>query len=373
MDFVLRWPSGTEWLAVVPMLSLLVFIHELGHFLAAIWMGVRVEEFGFGYPPRMLVLFERKGVKYTLNWLPFGGFVRLVGEEAGFDAPDSITSKKPWQRFVVFSGGVFMNLLLAVLIFIGLFLRGIPEPTGPILIQEVAPGSPAAVAGVVEGDVLVRIAGTEVNSFREVQEATAANVGRQTVVELKRDGALVRVTVVPRAPEDTPPNQGPLGVTITLAKIETVETHKVGFARAVLLGVERAFLLVGTMAEGLGQVVIGALSPAVPVPEGGVTGPIGIARLTGEVMRTGWLPFIDFTGFLSVNFALLNILPLPALDGGHLVFVLLEWIRRGKRIPPEREALVHLVGMVVLMGFVVVVSYLDIVRWLEGASVLPGG
>jgi len=127
------------------------------------------------------------------------------------------------------------------------------------------------------------------------------------------------------------------------------------------------------MAEGLGQVVIGALSPAVPVPEGGVTGPIGIARLTGEVMRTGWLPFIDFTGFLSVNFALLNILPLPALDGGHLVFVLLEWIRRGKRIPPEREALVHLVGMVVLMGFVVVVSYLDIVRWLEGASVLPGG
>lgn len=373
MDTLLRWPSGLEWLAVIPMLSVLVFVHELGHFLAALWMKVRVEEFGFGYPPRMLLLFERRGVKYTINWLPFGGFVRLAGEERGFDDPNSITNKKPWQRFIVFSAGAFMNFVLAIVLYIVLFSSGIPELRGPVVVEAVAPQSPAAVAGIEPGDIMLSIGERPVRSFGDVQEATNSRLGEVTVVEVERDGETLSLTLVPREPAETPPGEGAMGVTISLAEVEDTVLRRVGFGESVLLGVQRAFFLVGAMAQGIGQMVLGLVSPSVPAPEGGVAGPIGIARLTGEVVRSGWLPFIDLTAFLSVNFALLNILPLPALDGGRLVFVVLEWVRRGKRVPPEREAVVHLVGMMLLIAFMLVVSYLDVTRWLRGDSLIPGG
>ena len=373
MGIVLRWPSGLEWLAVIPMLSVLVFTHELGHFLAALWMKVRIEEFGFGYPPRMLVLFERKGVKYTLNWLPFGGFVRLAGEESSFDDPGSLTTKKPWQRFLVFAAGPFMNFVLAVAIYIGLFIGGIPEGRGPIVVEGIAPGSPAAAAGVQVGDVLLRIGNVPIRSFAEVQQATAAHLGEVTEIEVKRGEQNLTLRLVPRRPEETPANEGAMGITITLAQVEDVALRKVGIGHSIVLGLQRALMLIGAMAQGLSQFVISLVSSSVPAPEGGVSGPVGIARLTGEVVRGGWLPFLDLTGFLSLNFALLNILPLPALDGGHIAFVIAEWLRRGKRVPPEREALVHLIGMAALVGLMLVITYLDLVRWLQGGSVLPGG
>ncbi len=373
MDSLLRWPSGLEWLAVIPLLSLLVFVHELGHFLAALWMKVRVTEFGFGYPPRMLTLFEHRGVKYTLNWLPFGGFTRMVGEEEGFDDPDSLTAKKPWQRFIVFAAGPFSNVILAVLIYIGLFAGGIPESTGPVIIEAVAPGSPAEAAGIQAGDLLLSIGGAPVRSFTDVQQATEAGRGREIPVTVERSGNTLSVNLVPRLPSDTPASEGAIGVTISLADVEAVTYRKVGVGRTILLGVQRAAYLTGAMAEGLGQMVIGLFSPSVAAPEGGISGPVGIARLAGEVARGGWMPFLDLCGFLSLNFALINILPLPALDGGHIVFTLLEWVRGGKRVPPEKEALVHLAGMVLIIALMLVVSYLDIVRWIQGEAILPGG
>ncbi len=365
--------QGLEWLAVIPMLSVLVLAHELGHFLAALWMKVKVEEFGLGYPPRMLTLWEHKGVKYTLNWLPFGGFTRMLGEEAGFDTPGSLASKKPWQRFIVFAAGPFFNFVLAVLIYIGLYLGGVPEAIGPVLVEAIAPGSPAAAAGLQAGDVITRIGDYPVRSLSQVQDATKAYFGVPTALVVERGGQTLTLSITPRRPSETPHGQGSMGVTITIQPIESVTMHPVGVGRSVILGVQRAFLLTGSMAEGLGQLVGSLITPKVAAPPGGVSGPIGIARLTGEVVRSGWLPFLDLTGFLSLNFALLNILPLPALDGGHIAFVVAEWLRRGKRVPPEREALVHLVGMALLIGLMLVVSYLDIVRWIQGGSVLPGG
>ncbi|NPV07699.1 MAG: site-2 protease family protein [Anaerolineae bacterium] len=373
MDALLRWPSGLEWLAVIPLLSILVFAHELGHFLAALWMKVRVEEFGFGYPPRMLVLFERNGVKYTLNWLPFGGFVRMAGEERGFEDPGSLAAKAPWQRFIVFAAGPTMNVLLAVLIYIGVFAGGIPEPVGPVVIQEVAAGSPAAQAGLQAGDVLTHIGGAAVRSFTDVQDSTAAHLGEPVEITVLRDQVPLTITLVPRRPEDTPEGQGAMGVTISLQEVEDVVYRRTGPIRTIWLGIQRALFLVGAMMEGLGRLILSLFTTSVPAPEGGISGPVGIARLAGEVARGGWLPFLDLTGFLSLNFALINVLPLPALDGGHIAFVLLEWVRRGKRVPPEKEALVHLAGMVILIGLMLVVSYLDVVRWIQGESVLPGG
>jgi regulator of sigma E protease len=373
MDTVLRWPAGLEWLAVIPMLSALVFVHELGHFAAAMLMKVRVEEFGFGYPPRMLVLWERKGVKYTLNWLPFGGFVRMAGEERGFEDPGSLASKKPRQRFLVFVSGPVMNFLFAVLIYIGMFSGGIPEPSGPVLVEAVAPGSPAAIADIHPGDVILRIGGRDVRSLTDVQQATRANLGQSTEVMLERGSERLTTQLTPRLTEDTPPDEGAMGVTITLSEIEAVGMRRVGFGRSIVLGIQRAFLLIGAMAEGLVRMVASLVTPSVPAPEGGVSGPVGIARLTGEIVRSGWLPFLDLTAFLSLNFALLNILPLPALDGGRLAFVVAEWVRRGKRVQPEHEAIVHLIGMVLLVGLMIVITYLDVTRWLQGGSVIPGG
>ena len=355
------------------MLSLLVFTHELGHFLAALWMRVRVEEFGIGYPPRLVQLFERRGVKYTLNWLPFGGFVRMAGEERGFDDPGSLTAKKPWQRLIVFSAGPIMNLILAVLIYVLLFGAGVQEAVGPVLVQSVAQGSPAAVAGILPGDTLLVIGDMSVRSFTDVQEATGRHLGEATTVELDRAGQTVSVVLVPRRADETPANEGAMGITISLAEIESVVNRPVSLGQAIVLAVQRTFLLVGAMAEGLGQLVISVFSPSVPAPEGGLAGPIGIAQLTAEVVRSGWQPFLDLTAFLSVNFTLLNFLPLPALDGGRIAFALLEWVRRGKRVRPEREALVHLLGMAALILFMLVVSYLDVVRLLQGGSLVPGG
>ncbi|MGI6209260.1 MAG: M50 family metallopeptidase [Anaerolineae bacterium] len=373
MDALLRWPSGLEWLAVIPMLSLLVFGHELGHFVAALLMGVRVEEFGFGYPPRALVLFEHRGVKYTLNWLPFGGFVRMAGEEQGFNDPGSLAAKPPWKRFVVFAAGPTMNALLAVLLYIGIFSAGIPEASGPILIDQVAPGSPAAEVGLQSGDILTRIGDTPVRSFADVQHATAAHIGEPVEVTVSRGEEEFTTTLVPRRPEETPPDQGAMGITISIEEVEEIVYRRVGPLQTISLGFQRALSLVVAMVEGLTQLVLSVFTPSVPAPEGGVAGPVGIARLAGEVARGGWLPFLDLTGFLSLNFALINFLPLPALDGGHIVFVILEWVRRGKRVPPEKEALVHLAGMVILIGLMLVISYLDVVRWIQGEAILPGG
>ena len=368
-----QWLSGWEWLAVIPMLSVLVFFHELGHFLAALLVGVRVEEFGFGYPPRLLVLFEHRGVKYTLNWLPFGGFVRLAGESGEPSEPGSLVSKKGWQRFLVFASGPAMNLVLAVVLYGALFARGIPEPVGPVLVEGVAPGSPAELAGLQPGDVLLSIGEVEVRSLSAVQQATLQNLGREVTVVVERAGKRASVQVRPRTKEETPQGQGPMGVTITIGEVEGVVIQRVGLLKAAWLGAERALLLIGALAQGLGQMVLALFTRAAPVPEGALSGPVGIARLTGEVVRSGWLPFLDFTGFLSLNFALLNLLPLPALDGGRIAFVVAEWLRGGRRVPPEREALVHFIGMVALIALMLVVSYLDIVRWLQGQPILPGG
>lgn len=373
MATLIEWPSGLEWLAVVPMLAVLVLSHELGHFVAALWMKVRVEEFGIGYPPRLVQLCERKGIKFTLNWLPFGGFVRMAGEEQGFDDPNSLTAKKPWQRLVVFSAGPLTNLVLAVVIYVLLYGAGVQEVVGPVMVQSVAPGSPAAAAGIQAGDTLLAIGGTAVRSFTEVQQATALHLGEATVVRLQRDGEEVDVTLVPRRAEDTPADQGSMGITIAITEVEALRRRPVGIGEAFSLAVERTFMLIGAMAEGLGQLVASVFSPSVPAPEGGVAGPIGIAQLTAEVVRSGWEPYLDLTAFLSINFMLLNFLPLPALDGGRIVFALLEWVRRGKRIRPEREALVHLLGMAALILFMLVVSYLDVMRLVQGESLVPGG
>jgi regulator of sigma E protease len=363
LDFL----SGWGWLAVIPVLGILVFVHELGHFLAARWMKVDVEEFGFGYPPRITTLFERNGVKYTINALPLGGFVRMVGEEGDFEKEGSLYQKKPWQRVIVLSAGPVLNLAFAAVIMAVVAMLGTPRYFGDVTVREVAPNSPAAAAGLQQGDVIRAIEGQPVDSVEGVTEITAQYLGETAELTIERDGETLTRDVHFRTPDNRPANEGAMGIVISLQD-EHVTYTSTSFFRALADGPVRTLQLFALMLVSLGDLVMSLVSG------GGapVAGPIGIAQLSGEAARLGIRALLNFTGFLSVNLALLNLLPLPALDGGRLVFVVLEWIR-GKRIPPEREAVVHFIGMMLLIGLMVVISYFDLARWLSGESLLGGG
>ncbi|NOZ72142.1 MAG: RIP metalloprotease RseP [Chloroflexi bacterium] len=365
-------------LAVIPVLGVLIFLHELGHFLAAKWMGVRVLEFGFGYPPRMVKLFERGGVEYTLNWLPFGGFVRMAGEEGDYDAPDSLPNVAPWRRIIVMVAGPFMNFMTAIVIYTFLMVVGIPQFTGdittvPVQIVAVSPDTPAAAAGLAAGDIIVAINGKEVKGIEEVSKIIKENAGKQLELTVQRGDEKITTSLRPRLPEEVPPGQGATGIQITsYIPPEDLTVVRYGPVQALVGGLQQTTQLLGMMIQGLGDMLRALISPNASPPEGSVGGLVAIGRITAEVARQGWRDLLTLTAFLSINLGLLNLLPIPALDGGRIVFAFVEMLRR-KRIPPEREALVHLAGFALLLAFMVIVTFMDVSNWVAGKPAIPGG
>ncbi len=364
--------------AVVPVLGFLIFVHELGHFLAARWMGVRVLEFGFGYPPRMATLFRRNGVEYTLNWLPFGGFVRMAGEDGDDDDPNSLPNVPPWRRIIVMVAGPFMNLITAVVIFAILFMAGVPTFSGdadaaPVQIVAVAPDSPAQQAGLQPGDVIVAIDGEEITGLQNVIDVITQNAGREITLTLQRGEDEVTAALRPRLPAETPPGQGATGVQIQpYFTSDQVEIVHYGPLRALVSGAKQTWSTMVMMAAGLVQLLRGLISPHTPAPEGGVGGLVAIGRITAQVAQQGWRDLLNLTAFLSINLGILNLLPIPALDGGRITFALAEMISR-RRIPPEKEALVHMTGFVILVGLMILVTFMDISNWISGKPPIPGG
>lgn len=353
----LGWLS---WLWIVPVLGLLVFVHELGHFVTARMNGIRVDEFGFGFPPRLFGI-KRGGVIYSINAIPVGGFVRIYGENGeNANEPDAFGAKKPWQRAVVLAAGSFMNVLLAVLIFAGLAMTvGLPTPQG-VVVSQVAADSPAAAAGLQPGDKLRSIAGTPIENQEEVPSAVQRILGTEIPVVVERGGQEVTVRLTPR--RNPPPGEGAIGIAVGPDLVQ----QRGGPLEAVWLGVQRAVSTVLLFITGIGDLITGKLEG------GGLAGPVGIAQVTSEIADRGnaLINLLTWTAFLSLNLFLVNMLPLPALDGGRLAFVLLEAIRR-KKVPPQREAVVHAVGMMLLLMFLVVISFFDLRRIIEGGSMLP--
>jgi regulator of sigma E protease len=359
-------------------LGFLIFIHELGHFLAAKWMGVRVLEFGFGYPPRMIKMFERGGVEYTLNWLPFGGFVRMAGEDGDEEDPHALPNVAPWRRIIVMLAGPFMNLVTAVVIFAILMMAGAPTFTGdtqstPVQIMAVAPDSPAQQAGLQAGDIITAIDGQTVVGLDAVIKSINENAGKEIEVVVRRGDEEVTTTLRPRLPEEIPAGQGATGVQIQpYFSAENVEIVKYGPIEAIIGGFRQTWNTIVLMIAGLVQLIRGLISPNVPSPEGGVGGLVAIGRITAEVAKQGWRDLLNLTAFLSINLAILNLLPIPALDGGRIMFALAEMISR-RRIPPEKEALIHFAGFVILIGFMIIVTFMDISNWIAGKPPIPGG
>ncbi len=354
----------TSIAAFLPVLMVLVLVHELGHFVTAKIAGVVVQEFGFGYPPRLFAV-RWKGTDYSINLLPLGGFVKLLGEEDPSET-GSLASKGIPTRLIILSAGSLMNALLPVLLFTATYMIPKDMPVGPVEIMQVLPGSPAEQAGFQTGDRVTKINDRQIQNIGDVSLSIQLNLGSEMDVYLQRGDQQVNTRVSPRW--NPPPNQGATGILITMPEGETEivkRSHPIW--EALPLGARNTADMLTLFKNG----ILGLFSER----EGGgsleVTGPIGIARMTGEVAQQGFVTLLEWTALLSINLAILNMLPIPMLDGGRAFFVLLEGIRGGKRIPPEREGLVHLAGFILLMIMIVIVSYNDILKIVNGENLIP--
>ncbi|GAB4565606.1 MAG: M50 family metallopeptidase [Anaerolineae bacterium] len=339
----------------VLMLGFLVLVHELGHFVAARRSGIVVEEFGIGFPPRLVTLFERDGVKYTLNAIPLGGFVRMKGEDA--DAgPGSFTSMPKRVRARVLLAGPAMNLLAAFVLFATSAMVGRPMPVSGqgVIVTGVVKGSAAEEVGIREGDRILAVDGQEIEDADAFVSMVTDRAGRLMALTIQRDGQTLTVEATPRPLADD--GRSVLGVNIRDPMVIQRETPWRAVTIAALL--TSRFVLMTVFVPVL------LVRGLIPASDARPIGPLGIAQLAGgavsESVASGMaFPVLEFMAIISAALAVTNLLPLPALDGGRLVFVILEWIR-GKPIDPEKEGLVHLVGMVLLITLMIVISYQDL-------------
>ena len=435
--------------AFVPLLLLLVVVHEWGHFVTAKAYGVKVLEFGVGYPPKAwgfytgktTVLIDQntqfvnlgglndlrngqllrvsssedtngnlvariieapeRGSKpkgpeslqelgndeylnhagkvrevsgnsiiladmlYSLNWVPLGGFVKLAGE-SNPAVPKSLASKGVIPRAVVLAAGSFMNAILPIVIFTLLFMLPHEVPvgdTGDVTVTSISPGSAAETAGLQAGDIIARADGRIMQRTPALSESIQLSRGSPMDWLINRDGVPQVVEVTPRFDESE--NRWLVGVGLELTNFP-VESRSEPPWTAVGLAFSNTWEILVLLKQEVSGWISGEKAPD-------LAGPVGIAQITGQVTQEmglrGWLLLAVL---FSINLAILNILPIPMLDGGRLLFVAIEWVRGGKRIPPEKEGLVHLIGFVVLIGLIVLISANDINRLIQGGSLLGG-
>ncbi len=354
----------------VVVLSLLVFVHEFGHFLSARRLGVEVEEFGFGFPPR-LVGRKRGQTIYSINAIPFGGFVRLKGEDGQLgETPRSFTSVSIFRRAVIIVSGVAMNFVLTIVVFIIGFTVGVPSSvtsTLPgaqirnqrIVITQVLDSSPAQKAGLRAGDTITAINGQKSTTDDDIRSVLEASPGQDVQLDVTQSGEQRSLTVKPERLNDE--SIGKIG-----AGLETVGVVSYPLHWAVVNGVRTTVSLSGQVVVAFGVflqelMLRGHLSPD-------VSGPIGIAVITGEVTKLGFMAVLQFMGLLSLSLAVINVLPFPALDGGRLFFLLLERLR-GRAVNRRFEAIMHNVGFALLILFVLAVSVQDVRRFDIGQRI----
>lgn len=350
--------TATTVLIFVVMLVALVVAHELGHFFTAKLFGVYVEEFGVGFPPKLWG--KRLGeTEYTINALPIGGFVRLRGEEDPTD-PRSLAATPRWQRFIILVSGAVVNLLLPIFLFAIAFMWPHEESIGRAVVAGVIPGSPAAEAGLQQGDVIYSIGGRDAKNVAEAGRYIRLNLGNDTEMVVKRGEVFETVSVTPRW--SPPAGEGPTGITIS-SQYPFTESVSLPPWEAIPQGA-RATL--DSLILARNEVISWFRGSSGPQ----FAGPVAIAQTTGEVREEGGAPpLFELAALLSINLGVLNLLPLPMLDGGRVLFLLIEVARGGKRIAPEKEALVHMVGFALFMALAVVVTFADISRIVSGESV----
>lgn len=348
-------------------LGALILAHELGHFLAAKRAGVRVVRFSVGFGPVLLA--RRWGeTEYALSAIPLGGYIRMLGEEAegegeeisAADVPHAFSSQRVGVRTLIVAAGPFFNLAFAFALYVATHLAfGVPTPVGQAKVRAVRAGSPAAAAGFAPGDVVTAIDGQPVATWDELARAVRESGGRELRLRVRRGQREIELRVTPRREAAQDIFGEPAGYVYVIGVERDIEVRRVGPLRAVTLAAERTaggtMLIVG----GLARMIAGK------VPLRRLGGPIAIARAAGERAEEGLGPYLAIMAFLSLNLAVLNILPIPALDGGHLVFLAIEGLRRRPLRARHRE-IAQQVGILLIITLMVFVIYNDIHRLVFG-------
>jgi regulator of sigma E protease len=346
-------------------LGSLVVIHELGHFITARLAGVRVLEFGIGFPPRAKVMRSKGETLYTLNWLPIGGFVKLEGEDGNdADDPRSFSSQRLGTKLVILVAGVAMNVALAFAIFTGIALAG--DPTIGEKVVSVEPGSPAAAAGLAPGDVIASVDGKYYGAFsgESLLLDLRSRPSETVVLGIEHpDGTTSSVTVTLRDQAAIDAGKGAVGFTRAPTTTRTAIHYSVG--EAIRIGAQRTVNALGLIVGGLGQLASSIVNHPTEAPP--VSGPVGIASQIGDVFwQLGPVITLYVAGILSANLAVVNILPFPPLDGGRMLMITLKRFL-GARISMRAEQLTYMVGFVFLFAFLIWITGFDIIRGLGGS------
>lgn len=350
-------------LVYILIMIVLVLAHELGHFLTAKAFGVGVEEFGVGFPPR--IWGKRHGeTLYSVNAVPLGGFVKLAGEEDP-KVNRSLAGKPRWQRIIVLSAGAIMNLIIPIVFVAAAFMIPHTIVREPAIVGSVSPGSPAAMSGIQPGDTILKIDNQTVNNTNDVYREVQLHLGSDISMLVKHTSGITQlITLVPRW--NPPSGQGAVGIVYNVDAIQAARVVTRGSEplwQAVPSAVTECIQTLILFKNGIISMIIGS-APVV------LLGPVGVAQLTGQVIKEGVSPLLEFAALFSISIGIFNLFPLPALDGGRIAFVVLEWLRRGKRVSPKTEALIHFIGFMLLIGLILFVTYGDIVRIITGASVM---
>ena len=369
-------------------LSVLVIAHEFGHFWTARKFGLKPEEFGIGFPPRAFGIYKNKDGKwvkvmggkkvedasdtiYSINWFPLGGFVKLGEDEEGGDDPNHFQNKKIWQRMIMISAGVIMNIILAAILISAGLMFGLPQALDnidaraqvfdkKIQIVEVLGESPAKEAGLKMGDVVVSINGNELTNYENLQKFNADNINQELKYKIKRGQVEFEKTIIPITIEET--GKGGIGIGI----IET-GIVKYPWYLAIWEGIKTTIFLTWAIIVAFYELIKGLI-----VGQGisaDVAGPVGIAVLTGQVARMGFVYVLQFTALLSINLAIINFLPFPALDGGRVLFLIIEKIK-GSPVKREVEAVIHNIGFALLMILVLIVTFKDVAKFGDSFRML---
>ena len=333
-------------LAAILVFCLLILSHEFGHFIMAKLNGIYVYDFSLGMGPKLLA-FKRKETQYTLRLFPIGGHC-MMGEDEESDDPRSFNKKKVWQRITVIAGGPVMNFITAMLIFIILFmLMGTTSTTSEV--GSLIEGQAAEEAGVLPGDIIIEINGQPVRAWADIGPAVAQHNQSETAnIVLERQGQVIDLTIRPYLDEEN--GRWLLGIYPAL--------ERQNLFTAIGLGVKQSFLFTKELLSALVGMIAGRV-------EADVTGPVGVVSIISEATSYGLQSLLLITAILCVNLAVFNLLPIPALDGSRIVFLLVEGLR-GKPLNPQREGMVHFVGLMLLMGLIIVITFKDIMRLIGG-------
>ncbi|MEK7576882.1 MAG: M50 family metallopeptidase [Patescibacteria group bacterium] len=338
----------------IVLILLLVASHELGHFLTAKWFGVRVDEFGLGIPPKIFG-YQWGETLYSLNLLPVGGFVRIFGEEEDVADPRSFSSKSFLVRSTIVAAGVIANVVVAFLIFTTLAWLGTSE--AGVQIQDIAGGSPAAVAGLKAGDFIIGIGDDNAmpNSVDEVHAGIEAHRGVNTAFRIQRGQEQLTLHITPR--KNIPEGQGALGIVISEVGFLPVVWYKAPWAGLKMTYFGLKALVVGLIGF-FAQLFSSGTAP------GEVIGPVGIAFIARQSFSVGIGTFLQLLAFLSLNLAIINILPIPALDGGRIFFFVIEKLT-GRPIPARVSSAIHSVFFLLLLIFFIWVTSRDILNYKQ--------